>query len=113
MGAKPVDGGHAPPVAGHKARESVLRHRRRQIIANPTLMFEEFGGDHRTDRVTAKVFRSRRAAAVSIETRHGVIAARLQRTTKDISVCHRSSIAEVRTRVRVEMLTPVQRPIEA
>jgi hypothetical protein len=58
------------------------------------LVLEEFGGNHSANGVTAKVFGSGRATSIAIEARDGVIATRLQRTTKDVTVDHRTSIVD-------------------
>ncbi len=75
---EPVDGGHAPSIPGHEAREAVLRHRSAEIVANATLVFEELRGDHRADCVAAPILDSRPAAPVSIEACQRVGAAGLQ-----------------------------------
>ena|SRR3984885_839211 len=96
MRAKPVDCCHAPSVAGDQSGESILRHRRHEIIADPSLVLEELSGNDGADGVTTKIFRPRRAAAVTIEARHRVGATHLQFTTKDVTVDHATSIADAR-----------------
>ena len=50
---QPVGRRHAPPVPRHQAGEPELGHRRREIVADPALVLEEFRGHHRADRVAA------------------------------------------------------------
>ena len=93
VGARPVDRGHAPPVARHQAGEGVLRHRRGQVVADAPLVAQELLGHHRADRVAAEVLGTGVAASVPEEAGHRVGAAGLQLTAQDIALGHASSIA--------------------
>jgi hypothetical protein len=68
MSPKPVQGGDAPAIAGEKAGEPVLGNWRQQVIADGTLVLQEFSGHHGTDSVPADVFGPGRAATVAIVT---------------------------------------------
>jgi len=94
MGTEPVGGCNAPPIAGHEAREAVLRHRRAEIVADSLLMREKLLGYDGTNGVTTEVLSSRRTTAVAVETRDGVGATRLQHPTDDVPVSHETSIAD-------------------
>ena len=84
----PVHRGDAPAVAGHQARESVLRSCRGQVVADAALVGEKLGRDDGADRVAAKVFRAGTAAAVAVEPGHRVGAARLQVSAEDVALRH-------------------------
>jgi hypothetical protein len=49
-----------------------------QIVADPSLMLEELGGDHRADGVAAEVLRPGGAAPVTVEAGDRVGAARFE-----------------------------------
>ncbi len=93
IGTEPVDGGHAPSVAGHQTRKPVVRHRRGEVVADYSLVLEKLGGDHGTDGVAPFVLWSRRATTVSVEAGDGVAATRLQGPTQYVSIIHVPSIA--------------------
>ena len=65
MRAKPVGGGDAPPVAWNESWKVVLRHRRGEVVADSSLVCQEFGRDHGTDGVAPQVLRPRRTAPVA------------------------------------------------
>jgi hypothetical protein len=96
MRAQPVDRRHAPPITRHQSGEPVLWHRRRQIVADRSLVLEKFAGDDSADGVTARVFGARCAAAITIEACDRIRATRLQLTTKDVTVGHGTSMAGAR-----------------
>ena len=85
---QPVGCGHAPPIAGHEAREAKLRHRSAEIVADATLVLEELSGDHRADRVAAPILGSSPTAPVPVEAGKRVRAAGLQLAAQHISVNH-------------------------
>ena len=74
----------APTVAGRQAGKAVLRHRRRKIIAAGLGKLEKRGGHDGADRVTANVFWTGVAAAVSKEPRHWLDRAVFQPVAEDI-----------------------------
>jgi DNA-binding Lrp family transcriptional regulator len=89
---QPVRGGHAPPVAWYQPGEPELRHRRRQIVSDATLVLKERGCHHRADRVTPLVFGPRVAAAVPVEAGKRIISARFKFAAEHITVTHHRSI---------------------
>src|SRR5262249_49965902 len=91
--AEPVHRRHAPPVARLQPGEHELRHRGDQVIADPPLVLEELGSDHRADRVASEVLRPRVAAAVAVEPRDRVVAARLKLSAENVPLAHQISIA--------------------
>jgi hypothetical protein len=97
---QPVQRGHAPAVAGREPREMVLRHRGDQVIADTSLVLEERGRDHRTDRVAPPVLGTGTTAPVTVKARERVDAARLKLTTERITIDHRTSIAWQTSRCR-------------
>jgi hypothetical protein len=62
----------APAVAGPQAGKAKLWHRRRKIIATGFGKLEELSSHDSADGMTADVFSTRVAAAVSEEPRHGL-----------------------------------------
>ncbi len=58
VSSQPVRSRYTPPVAGHEARELVVRHRGAEIIADAPLMIQELARDNGTDRVAAEVLLS-------------------------------------------------------
>jgi len=92
VSAKPVPRGDTPPVAGHQAGESVLRHRCGQVVADRALMLEEVRGHDGADDVQADVLRTGRAAAVSVEAGDRVGATRFQLATEHVAISHRPII---------------------
>ena len=78
VGPQPVDGGHAPAVAGHQSGESVLRQRSAEVVADAPLVLEERLRHDRADRVAAPIFRAGVAATVAIEPGERVAAAGLE-----------------------------------
>src|SRR6266700_2165902 len=93
---QPVRRRHAPAVPWHEPGEPERRHRRAEVVADATLMFKELAGHHRANRVAPLVLRPRAAAPISIEPGDWVGAARLQLTTKYITIAHPGSIAHAR-----------------
>jgi hypothetical protein len=69
---EPVARGHTPPIAGHEPRESIVRHRGDQVVADPPLVLEKLGGDYRADRVATQILGTRVAAAITKETGYRV-----------------------------------------
>ena len=88
VGAKPVDGGHAPAVTGYQARKAVLGHGCHQVVPDGPLMFQELGGDHRADGVTAHVFGATRTATVAVEAGQRIGAARFEHPPEHIAISH-------------------------
>lgn len=89
MGPQPVDGCHAPTVAGHQTGEAVLRDWRAQVVADPPLMLEELLGHHGADRVAPSVLRSGAATPVAKKAGDRVAAAALKLASKHVTVDHR------------------------
>ena len=94
MGAKPVNGGHAPPIPRRQTGEPVLGRRRAQIVPDGDLMLKKLGRHDGTDGVAPPVFRPRRATSIAVETREGLKPARLQLPAQYVSLDHASSIAD-------------------
>src|SRR6478735_1771767 len=86
VGARPVGGRDAPAVARVQAGELVLRHRRREVVADASLVVEELGGDHRADGVAAQVLRAGAAAPVAVEARDRVGPAGLELLPQDVEL---------------------------
>ncbi len=91
--SQPVGRSHAPPIARPEPRKTVLRHRRDEVVADPLLVLEKFGGDHGADRVAAEVLRTGATAAVTEEAGHGVGATRREGSSQHVEFGHPSSIA--------------------
>src|SRR5215467_14682217 len=91
--AEPVHRGHAPPVARLQPGKHELGHRGDQVVADPALVLEELGSHHRADGVAAEIFGTRVAAAIAVEPRDGVVAARLKLSAENVPIAHHSSIA--------------------
>lgn len=89
MGLEPAGRRHAPPIAGYKPRESILRHWCDQVVAGASLVLEKFGGDDRADRMTPKVLGAGVAAAITKEAGNRVRAAGGERTAEDVDVSGR------------------------
>lgn len=89
MSPQPIHRGHTPSIAGHQAREVVLRHRRTEVIADAVLMIEELRGHHGTNGVTAEVLRTGGAGPVTIKAGEWIDAAGLQVAAQDVSITHR------------------------
>ena len=89
VGSQPVDGGHAPAVAGHQSGESVLRSRGAEVVADAPLVLEERLGHDRADRVAAPIFGAGVAAAVAIEPGERVVAAGLEFAAEHVPLAHR------------------------
>ena len=103
---QPVGRGHAPPIPRHQPGEPELGHRRRQVVADPALMLEEFGGHHRADGVTAQVLGAGRAASVPVEAGERIGSTRLKLAAEHITVTHACSI---RTGLPIRKLAPGRR----
>jgi hypothetical protein len=88
VGPQPVRGGHAPPVAGDQAGESVLRRRRGQVVADAALVRQELDRHHGADRVAARVLGAGCAAAVPVEASDRVAATGLQLAAEHITIHH-------------------------
>ena len=79
-------------LSRNQAGKAVKRHRRAEVVADGALVVEEIRGHHRADGVQPAVFRTRRTTAVTVEPRHRIRPARLQRFTQNVAISHRSSI---------------------
>lgn len=90
---QPVGCGHTPPIAGRESRESKLRHRRHQVVADLPLVLEKLSGDHCADRVAAHILGTCVAAPITKEAGDRVHATRGKRSAQDIELCHGPSIA--------------------
>lgn len=90
---QPVGCRHTPPIAGREPRESILRHRRDQVVADPPLVLEKLGGYDRTDRVAAEVLRTGVATPIPEKTGDRVGPTGGKRSSEDIACRHGSSIA--------------------
>src|SRR5579859_4294901 len=90
VGEQPVGRRHAPPVARHQPGKAERRDRGAQVVADAALVFEELGGDHRTDRVAPQVLRPGVAAAVPVETGHRIHAAGFEFTAQYVAIGHDS-----------------------
>ena len=88
VGLQPVGGRHAPPVPRDQAREPELGHRRREVVAGPALVLEEFRGHHRADRVATEVLWSGGTASVPVETSQRIGPTWLKLAAKHITVAH-------------------------
>jgi hypothetical protein len=92
MGLSPTFGNHTPPIAGLQTRKAKLGSRRDQVIADASLVLQEFRGNHCADQMGGLI-RSGAAAAIAIEARDRIRAAGLQLCTKDIRlILHTSSV---------------------
>lgn len=105
--SQPVASGHAPPISRLQAGEAVDRHRRGQIVADTSLMFEKLSGHERTDRVASKILWAARTRTISIKPRNGIHTARLKRTPKNILLTHQSEYRAA-SNVRLPRLTRVR-----
>jgi hypothetical protein len=92
---QPIGCGHAPPVAGNESRESILRHRRDQVVADSLLVFEKLVGHNSTDRMAPQVLGTGVAAPITKETGNGIAAAGGERFAQNVEVGHGPSIAQV------------------
>lgn len=72
VGTKPVRRRHTPAIAGYEARESVLRHRRREVVADSALVVQKLSGHERTNRMATQILWPGRTAAISIEARQRI-----------------------------------------
>jgi len=88
MSPQPVSRRHAPAVPRHEPRETELRHRGNQIVADAALVLKELSGHHGADRVASPVFRPGVTAPIPVEAGDRVRATRLQFTTHHITVTH-------------------------
>jgi hypothetical protein len=92
--AQPVRGRHAPAIARDQTGEPVLRHRGDEVVPDSALVLEELRAHHRADRVAAEVFRTGVAAAVAVEARDRIGAARFQLSAQHVPLGHARSIAD-------------------
>ena len=90
---EPVGCGHTPPIAGDKPRESIIGHRRDQVVADPPLVLEKLGCDDRADRVATQVLGTGIAAPITKEAGHRVGATGGERFAQDVEFRHGPSIA--------------------
>ena len=84
MRPQPIRRGHTPPVARNETGESILGHRRGQVVADLTLVIEKFLRDDRADRVTSDIFHACGAITVPVEASKWVRTAWVQITAKDV-----------------------------
>jgi hypothetical protein len=100
VGSEPVGRSDAPAVTRVQSRETMHRHRGTQIVADPSLVLEELGGDDSADRVAALILGSGAAASIPEETGHRIQAARLEIPAEDIALAHDASLLTVPRRPR-------------
>src|SRR5690606_37941753 len=81
---EPTGGAKAPAVARLQARETVLGHRRREVVAAEARELEELPRDPDADRMRAEILVARVAAAVAEEAGTGTLAAGLERLAEDV-----------------------------
>lgn len=87
----PTRGTQTPAIARFQAGKAELPHRRRQIITARFRIRKKLRRHYGTDGVAADVFLARIAAAVAIETCHGLERTDFQRLAKHIPGWNRSS----------------------
>ena len=92
QGLAPAQHAEAPLVAVLDTGESVLRHRRRQIVARRLGERQKFVRRLDADRVPAGVVDARAAVTVAVKSRHWVRAAAFQLTAKYILGLRRVAI---------------------
>lgn len=111
MRPQPVPGSDTPAVAGTQPGKSKLGSRRGEIVPDPPLMLQEFGGHHGTDGVAPDVLRSGSATAIAGEPGERIRAAGLQITPEDVAVVRppvvRPSVAHLRS---IAQLPATHRP---
>src|SRR4029078_1797757 len=78
----------APLVSLDQAGEAVLRHRRRQVVADCGGERQELVGHHDTDDVQAGIVAAVLAATRSVVARQGVERAQLQLLAEHIQLAH-------------------------
>ena len=84
MRPQPIRRGHTPPVSGNETGESILGHRRAQVVADLTLVIEKFFSDNRANRVTSDVFHACGAITIPVEAGERVGAAWVQIAAEDV-----------------------------
>jgi hypothetical protein len=87
----PTRRAQAPTVAGLKAREAKLRHRRRQIITARFRKREKLRCHDSADRVAAYILLTGIAAAIAIEACHGFERTDFQRFAQYVAGWNRSA----------------------
>ncbi len=92
VGSQPVAGGDTPPIPGSQARESELRHRSSEVVADRSLVLEELGGHHRADRVTPAITRIGAAGPVAKPSGDRIGSTRFEVASEDVAIGHTSSI---------------------
>lgn len=85
---QPVPCGHAPPIAGRETGESILRHGRDQVVADPLLVLEKRRGDDRADRVAPSILGTGATAPITEEAGDGVGAAGVERSAQHVQFGH-------------------------
>ena len=73
-------------VARHQPGKPVLRQGCREVVADRALVLEELGRHDGADGVAAQILRAGRAAAVAVEPRQGIGAARFEFATEDVAL---------------------------
>ena len=94
VGTQPVRRCHTPSISGHEAREVILGHRSHEIVADVTLVLQEFSGGHGAYRVAAQILGPRAAAPVSIEPGEGIDSAGLQLAAQHVAIAHLAIITQ-------------------
>src|SRR5205085_291448 len=80
----PAGYAQAPFVAVLYTRKTILRHRRRQIVADRSRVCQKFIGREDANCVTSEIVGSCPTKTVAVKTRHRIGAAALQLAAKDI-----------------------------
>ena len=88
VGVQPAHRDHAPAVAGLQTGEIVFRARGAQVIADGSLMLEEFRGHDGADGMATQILRTGATAAVAVEAGQWIGAALFQRPPKHVSIGH-------------------------
>jgi hypothetical protein len=84
MGLKPARCAQAPPVAGLEARESVLWHRRTEVVAGKTRILQERLCDQHAHRVGSEILVIRIATTIAQKPGQRILAAGQERLAKHI-----------------------------
>lgn len=111
VGPKPVQCGDTLAVAGRETGNPVLRHRRRQVVADGPLVREELDGRDCAENSATDVRLCCGAAAVAVEADHGLGAAGIKRAIASVAISHGNQNRRfVRTRDRVPPNRGPERP---
>lgn len=93
MGPQPVEGSHAPAIAGNEPREPIGGHGGAEVVADAALVLEEFRSHDGADRVSSLIVGPRTAASVAIEPGDGICATRIECLAQNVLLGHGTSIA--------------------